>query len=456
MLDNIILLTDSYKVSHYRQYPPGATRVYSFFESRGGPYNEIVFFGLQYFLKKYLEGPVVTEDKINQAFDLFSMHFGDEKAFNFDGWKRILDVHGGRLPLLIKSVPEGTPVSPHNVLMTVENTDPELPWLTNYLETLLVQVWYPTTVATQSREMKRIILDNLRVSGTPELIDYKLHDFGYRGSTSPESAALGAAAHLVNFRGTDTFAGIELARRYYYEIMAGNSIPAAEHSTITSWGREHEADAYKNMLSQYPTGLVAVVSDSYDIYNACSNIWGSQLHDEVLKRDGTLVIRPDSGDPSTVVLQVLQILGEKFGYEENQKGYKVLDPHVRVIQGDGIDIHEIRKILNVMLSDGWSGDNIAFGSGGGLLQKVDRDTCKFAFKCSSIEVDDVWLDVYKQPVTDPGKNSKRGRFNLVHAGNGWHTVQEGSVDVDMLVEKFRDGQVMEEQTFYGVRQYANL
>ncbi|HEY4482594.1 MAG TPA: nicotinamide phosphoribosyltransferase domain-containing protein, partial [Candidatus Paceibacterota bacterium] len=263
--NNIILTTDSYKVSHHRQYPPGTTGVYSFFESRGGIDPTTTFFGLQYILKRYMEGAVVTADDIEEARELFAAHFGDRTLFNEQGWRYILNEHGGRLPVRVRAVPEGTTVPNHNVLMTIENTDPRVAWLTNYLETLLVQVWYPTTVCTQSRAMRATILSYLERTGTPESIDFKLHDFGYRGSTSVESAGIGGAAHLVNFKGTDTVAALVVAKRYYHEQMAGFSIPAAEHSTITSWGREHETDAFRNMLTSYPTGLVAVVSDSYDI-----------------------------------------------------------------------------------------------------------------------------------------------------------------------------------------------
>jgi len=237
---NIILQTDSYKVSHYLQYPPGTQHVYSYFESRGGAFPEIVFFGLQYFLKRYLEGPVVTAAHIAAAEELLSSHLAADSLFNRAGWEHILKQHGGHLPVKIRAIPEGTVVPTGNVLMTIENTDPACYWLTNYLETLLVQVWYPTTVATQSRSMKQVLNASLQRTGDPSLIDFKLHDFGFRGVSSVESAGIGAAAHLVNFRGTDTLAGIVLARHYYEEEMAGYSIPAAEHSTITSWGREHE------------------------------------------------------------------------------------------------------------------------------------------------------------------------------------------------------------------------
>ncbi len=457
-LDNLLLLTDSYKITHYKQYPPGTERVYSYFESRGGEFDEIVFFGLQYYLKRYLVGQVVTQEKIEFAEEFLARHFnGDRRLFNRAGWEHILRNHGGRLPVRIKAVPEGTVVPPHNVLMTIENTDPHCWWLTNYLETLLVQVWYGSTVATQSRFMKRTLLRYLRETGDPSLVDFKLHDFGFRGSTSVEAAGVGGAAHLVNFKGTDTIAGLVVAHDYYGEPMAGFSIPAAEHSTITAWGPDGELDAFRNMLVQFPDGWVSVVSDSFDIFRACSELWGRQLKDMVLQRNGTLVVRPDSGDPPTVVVEVLQLLGDAFGYSVNEKGYKVLDPHVRVIQGDGIDRFMLPRVLEAMKKHGWSADNIAFGSGGGLLQKLNRDTCKFAFKCAAVTVDGVERDVYKRPVTDVGKSSKAGRLALVRENGHLKTVR-WSAEVaprDLLQEVFRDGELLVETTFAEIRQRAS-
>lgn len=455
-LDNILLLTDSYKVSHYRQYPPGAETVYSYFESRGGDFPEITFFGLQYLLKRYLQGRVVTEESIAHAESFFDGHFAEPSLFNRDGWQHILREHDGRLPVRIMAVPEGTVVPVSNVMMTIENTDPACYWLTNYLESLLVQAWYPCTVATQSRSMKQTLTDFLAETGDPSLIDFKLHDFGFRGSTSVESSGLGGCAHLVNFRGTDTMTGLMIAREYYGEQTAGFSIPAAEHSTITSWGRDGEVDAMRNMLTQFSNGLVAVVSDSYDIFKACSELWGRELKEQVLAREGTLVVRPDSGDPPSTVVKVLELLGEAFGTETNSKGFRVLDPHVRVIQGDGIDRQMLRSILEAMKSNGWSADNVAFGSGGGLLQKLDRDTCQFAFKCAEITVNGQARDVFKQPVTDAGKNSKRGRLKLIEADGNYKTVSANAPGEDRLIEVFCNGEIRVDHAFADIRRRASL
>lgn len=459
MTDNIILRTDSYKASHAAQYPPGSQVVYSYFESRGGKFHDVVFFGLQIILKKYFTGQVVTREKIDEAAELWGAHFGNEKIFNRAGWEYILNEHDGRLPISVKAPPEGSVIPQRNVMMTVENTDPDSPtpafWLPNYLETLLVQAWYPCTVATQGREMKHLLLKYLRQTGDVANVGFMMHDFGFRGVSSVETAGIGGASHLVNFLGSDTFEGAMYARKYYGEPMAGFSIPAAEHSTITSWGRENELAACENMLDQYPTGLVAVVSDSFDIFEACRDIWGGKLKEKVLARDGRLVIRPDSGDPPRIICEVLPILWEKFGGTTNAKGYRVLDDHVRIIQGDGIDFEMLDQILYAMKKGGWSADNIAFGSGGGLLQKLNRDTLQFAFKCSAILVDGEWRDVFKSPVTDRGKKSKQGRFKLVSDAEGqYETVPQSDPRDDELVEVFRNGELTHESSFAEVRERA--
>lgn len=422
-LDNLILNTDSYKASHWLQYPPGVEDTFFYVESRGGLYERTLFFGLQAIIKQNLLRPISHAD-VDEARDFFAAH---GEPFNEAGWRRIIDCHQGKLPLRIRAVPEGSVVPTHHALVTIESTDPQAYWLPSYIETLLLRLWYPVTVATISWHAKATILDHLRrTSDDPEgQIGFKLHDFGARGVSSNESAGLGGAAHLVNFLGTDTVAGVLTARAYYGEAMAGYSIPAAEHSTITSWGREREVEAYRNMLRQFakPGALVAVVSDSYDIYQAIDQHWGRTLREEVIASGATVVIRPDSGDPVEVVDACLQRLEAAFGSTLNGKSYKVLN-HVRVIQGDGINPNSLRQILERVTESGFATDNLAFGMGGGLLQQLNRDTQKFALKCSAARIDGKWIDVYKEPKTDPGKTSKRGRLTLVHAEefDNWRTI----------------------------------
>jgi nicotinamide phosphoribosyltransferase len=446
-MNNVILSADSYKYSHHKMYPPGTTNMFSYFESRGGRFKDIVFFGLQYYLKQ-LQGPVVTQQEINRAEELITAH---GLSFNKEGWQYILNTHGGKLPVVIRAVKEGTTVPTKNVLFTVESTDPNCFWLSSFLETLLAKVWYPCTVATQSRYAKKAIVEYLEETGTPELADFKLHDFGFRGVSSSESAGIGGLAHLVSFKGTDTVKALEFAQEFYGCSMAGFSIPATEYSTITSWGKDKEVNAYEHLLNEFPKGLVACVSDSYDLMKACRKHWGTTLKDKVLRRDGTLVIRPDSGDPVVTALTTLNILEECFGSTKNSKGYKVLPDQVRIIQGDGIDLQSLYEILYSVKAQGFSIDNLAFGSGGGLLQKLNRDTCKFAYKCSSAIINGSEVDVFKDPITDSGKISKKGKLTLDLVDEGYKTVRITEVKNDQLIEVFRDGKLLVNQSLDEIR-----
>jgi len=230
-MKNIILNADSYKYSQFNQYPPNTEYIYSYIESRGGKYDETVFFGLQAFIKEYLLAPI-TQDMIDEAEAIITAH---GEPFNREGWEYILHAHNGCLPVHIKAVPEGMVIPVRNVLATIINTDPKCYWLTSFLETAILRsIWYPTTVATNSREIKKVILDALEHTGTPADINFKLHDFGARGVSSLESAGIGGSAHLINFMGTDTIEALLYARRYYGADMAGFSIPASEHSISAS------------------------------------------------------------------------------------------------------------------------------------------------------------------------------------------------------------------------------
>ena len=464
MKHNIILLTDSYKYSHLHQYPADTEFVSSYIEARGGE-DESVFFGAQALIKEYLVGEVVTREMIDEAEALVTAH---GEPFYREPWDVIVDEFNGRLPVEIETVAEGTVMPTSNVQLQITNTDPRFYWLPSFLETLILRgIWYPSTVATKSRKMKVAIARALeKTSDVPveDQINFKLHDFGARGASSSETAMLGGMAHLVNFMGTDTVEGLVGARRYYNESMPGFSIPASEHSTITSWGREREVDAYRNMIELFSgTGkMYACVSDSYDIFNAVRNLWGGELKQMVIDSGGTLVVRPDSGDPLTVPIDVIEILMEQFGYTTNSKGFKVLPPYIRVIQGDGINEESLPQILENLISRGISVDNIAFGMGGGLLQAWNRDTLRYAMKASAVmAADEVWQEVYKDPVHG-GKTSKRGRLGLLHQCGvgicGFSTVPEHIAETrtNLLRPIFRNGRLLVEESFGEIRKRAAL
>ncbi len=459
-LDNPILDTDSYKLSHFRQYPPGTTAVSAYIEARkGGRFDKVLFFGLQAFLKSALTRRVTAAD-IAEADDVATLH---GLPFNRAGWELLVSRHRGLLPLEIEALPEGAIVAAGTPLVQVRTTDADFFWLATYIETALLRaVWYPTTVATLSWHARQLIgryLDETAEDAAGQL-PFKLHDFGARGTTSREQAGLGGLAHLVNFQGTDTLTALLYARRYYGEAMAGTSIPAAEHSTITAWGPEREVDAYRNMLRQFggPGKLVAVVSDSTDVYHAVRTVWGEILKPEVEAMGGTLVVRPDSGDPTVVPIDVVRMLGESFGSRLNAKGYKVLAAPVRVIQGDGVSLESIGVILERLKAAGYSAENIAFGMGGALLQKVDRDTLRFAMKANAIQTAGRagWSGVSKAPKTDPGKASKHGRLavRLVDGRAEW--CPEGALGAaeNLLRPVWRDGHLLSETTLAEVRARA--
>lgn len=455
---NFILNTDSYKTSHWRQYPPNTEYVSSYIEARGGQnsFENVLFFGLQAFIKEYLTKPICQAD-IDEAKIIFQAH---GVPFNEQGWQRLIDKHGGFLPLRIQAVPEGMVIPTGQVLCQVVNTDPEFYWLTSYIETSLLRaIWYPSTVASLSYYCKQIIKAGLEKSADNlDSLPFKLHDFGARGVSSLESAGLGGLAHLVNFLGTDTVSALVAGSRWYgmNDTMAGFSIPAAEHSTMTAWGREFEADAYANMLKQFggQGQTVAVVSDSYDLWKAIDNIWGNELKSQIETMGGTLVIRPDSGDPIKVVREALQRLAVKFGTTINSKGYKVLPNYIRLIQGDGINPSSIGKIIDAVLDAGFSLDNISFGMGGGLLQQVNRDTLGWAMKTSSARVDGYWRDVYKDPITSVSKRSKRGRLALVRHQGSYMTVREDELaeQNNLLQDVFLNGELLVDDSLVAIRE----
>ena len=450
MKNNIILNSDSYKYSMPWQYPQGTEYVYSYIESRGGPWDHTVFFGLQAYIKEYLTIPITMED-INEAEEII---LANGEPFYREGWEYILKEHGGYLPVVIKAVPEGTIVPVKNVLATIENTDTKCFWIPTFLETSFLRgVWYGTSVATNSWVSKNIIKKYLEKNGTPEEIDFKLHDFGSRGVSSLESAEIGGAAHLINFSGTDNVASLRFVRKFYYTKSVGFSVPAMEHSTITSWGRENEVESYRNMIRNNANGIVSIVSDSYNIFEACK-MFGTVLKQDIINNNVQLVVRPDSGDPAKIVLRCLEILDEHFGHTVNEKGYAVLNG-VKVLQGDGIDHKSIEQILFYTDSHGYSADNLLFGQGGQLLQGVTRDTQKWAMKASAVRVNGKWRDVYKDPITDPGKSSKKGRVTLYKETNGKFYSGREDWMTPVLKTVFENGRFVKEYYFEEVRKNAN-
>ena len=457
-MNSIMIDTDAYKVSMYLQYPPKTTDVSSYMEARKCPWAKVTWYGLRHILEKLAEPITVEQVEFANKYWL-----AQGLPFNYDEWMIIATELDGKLPLKIQAAPEGTVMNYSNVMMQVVNTDPRFYWLTTWVETPLMRVWYPTTVASLSAAIKSDIYTELvQTADAPdEEILYKLHDFGSRGASSKETAGIGGSAHILNFLGSDTGVAA-LHAMEFYDAGFGicGSIPAAEHSTITSWGRENEWKAFENMLDKFGGGLVAVVSDSYDIFNAVTNLWGQKLKDRVIEMDGMLVVRPDSGDPVAVPVEVIQLLDAQFGHTVNSKGYKVLN-HIRVLQGDGINQNSINAIMKSLIELGYSISNIAFGMGGALLQAPNRDTMGFAIKASAAKIDGVWTNVFKDPVTDTGKRSKKGRLALVNIDGEITTIREDELvgdlaypGVNMLATVFLDGVVTRNENWIDVVERA--
>jgi nicotinamide phosphoribosyltransferase len=474
MLNNTPLKTDSYKINHWNQYPWGTQFVYSYFESRkGAKYPVTIPFGLQAILLKHFVGVRVTKEMIDQAEMLMEKHFGNKKYFNREGWEYILNTYGGKLPLRIRAVPEGTPVPTGNVLMTVENTDAKCFWLTNWAETLLTHVWYPSTVASLSRSVKNDIRHYMEKSCDDlTWLNFKLHDFGYRGTECDESAQIGGAAHLINFEGTDTIAAMVFAM-YYYNANAntiGKSVAATEHSIMTSRGPgEGEEIVVEDLLNEYSDPeqfiVLSCVADSFDIENFVENIIGKKFKARILERNGIFVVRPDSvrdanDTPEKQMVWILESLWKSFGGTINKKGFKLLDPHVKALWGDGIDALGISKICDAVVNAGFSIDCLAtFGMGGGLLQKVNRDTQRFAFKSSAQCRNNQWIDIYKEP-RDKSKASKRGKLKLIRTtgshGSTYATVPLSAEGDDILETVFENGNLVKFITFDEVRANSNV
>ena len=463
--NNICILTDSYKTTHHYFYPKGTQKIYSYLESRSGAeFNKTVFYGLQYIIKKYLEGKVVTEKKIDEAEKLINAHITDS-VFNRVGWEYILDEYYGKLPIEIKAVPEGTPVDVNNVMMTVENTDTQSYWLTNYLEPLLLQVWYPSTVATLSAEIRKLIDFYLFVTGSSrENLNFMLHDFGYRGASSTESAMLGGSAHLLNFSGTDTIPALTIPINYYNAPTSvyGFSVQATEHSVMTSLGSKGEFDQVLYVINQAKDGILSIVIDSYDYKGFLEEATMETPLNEAIckfldKEGNKIVFRPDSGEPVSTARECLNTLEKGFDTHLTTKGYKVFDDNIGLLWGDGLNYQKIRDILFAMKSDYWAAENIIFGMGGGLHTSVNRDTQRNAFKCSAQLRNGEWHDIFKNPL-DSSKKSKTGRFKLTKYNDIFITTPINTNGKDYLQTVFKDGELLVDEKFNDIKcrtlQYA--
>lgn len=463
-----ILNADTYKATHWTFEHPQFENGYGYIEARkGGEFSYVQFLGLQYYLRFYMS-QTVTYAMIDEAEAELTAH---GIPFNRAVWLRVVEVHNGKLPVRIKALPEGIVVDQGMVLVTVESTDPECAGLAAYVETgILRAVHYPTTIATRSLRWWKLMNYYYTETGVAPA-SFAMVDFGARGAHSTEAAALGGMSHLVNFEVTDNLMGIRFAKHSYpWDGMPGYSIPATEHSVTTSWGADHEKDFFEHIIEvhgnkpglggvgRYP---VSVVIDTYDQDNAI-RMWLTPeseggLLDKLMASNMRVVLRPDSGDPITNVVHILNLIGSLVGFETNEKGYRVLPDFVRVIQGDGIHEDSLRRLLTTIAYHKWSLDNMVFGSGGGLLvHDAERDTHRFAMKTSEVIIGGTTNAVRKVVKTDPSKASKAGRFAVVlpKYSAKLQTINEADLDTgerDWLQTVYLDGDLYNQQSWEDVR-----
>jgi len=457
MVENRVMLADSYKYSQPPQYPGNMIGMYDYMEARKNKTGKVVFFGAQYILKEYFSTPIT----IGEVMEAYRYAEGHGEPFDLGGWTYIVHELGGMLPVKISSLPEGG-VYPTGVpLMVIQYTDEKVAWVVGWLETVLMKVWYPTAVATKSYEVRQLLLKYAEMTQDNPFVDFQYHNFGDRGSTCVEAAGIGGVAHLTQFLGTDNFNSLRYCEEFYNNVddplIAGYSIPATEHSTVTSWGREGEFDFYDNFLEiNKERDLIACVVDSYDPYKATDYLTSGEYKEKVESEEyPNFVLRPDSGEPEAVVTTMIRIMeANNVAFTVNDKGFKVFTNY-SILWGDGITPHQIAIILHVVTQLGYSSSIMAFGSGGDLMQNVNRDTNGFAVKCSSITL--AYLDgveereVYKDPITDPGKKSKRGKVAAIRNSNGVYSAGYAVDSRNAMEVIYLNGKLMKTHNFEEIR-----
>ena len=404
---NLLADVDAYKNCHWKMYAKDVVRTYSYLTARKGP---VYWFGLRYYLMKYLTGKVVSLKKIKEAKQLIDNTIG-KGVFNTEGWMNLLFKHNGRLPIEIRAAPELNLYESGRPLLTIENTDNEFPWLPSFIETLLVNLWYPTSVATQCCKLLNILNHYSEKTCLKPIGNQLFSNSGMRSASCPEAGSLASAAHLLFFNNTTAPAGIRLLEKYYNRNFGNKAPIGVEHSVITSYGEDNELSSYISCLNTFPELPITIPIDSYNIYYVAEKYFGEDLKDKILNRFGPVYVRPDSGNVIEVLQSITNILANKFGFTVNAKGYKVLNK-IRIIQGDGISFNSLPEILESIITNGFSLENYKFGSGGALVHSdVSRDLFGFAQKLSWVRLSSgEKKDVCKNPITDPEKKSLAGRF----------------------------------------------
>lgn len=481
---NPLLLTDGYKVDHRRQYPEGTTLVYSNWtprKSRIENVDEVVFFGLQYFIKKYIiedfESSFFRQPK-EEVVKKYARRINNYLGENQVGSKHIEDLHDlGYIPMVFKALPEGASVPVRVPMFTMYNTKPEFFWLTNYFETLLSAViWLPCNSATIARQYRKV-LDRFakETSSVPEFVNWQAHDFSMRGMGGVEAAVTSAAGHLLSFTGTDTIPAIDFFEEYYNansdKELIGGSVAATEHSVMCMGTTEGEFETFERLITKvYPKGIVSIVSDTWDLWKVLTD-YLPRLKNNIVSREGKVVVRPDSGDPIHILCGnpygkteeerkgVIKLLWDVFGGTINDKGYKELVPQIGAIYGDSITIERATKICEKLKEKGFASTNVVLGIGSFTYQYNTRDTFGFAMKATYGEVNGEGRAIFKDPITDDGtKKSAKGLMKIELENGTYKLIDQVSWDEEKkgeLKEVFRDGKLLIDYSLAGIRKTIN-
>lgn len=488
MKNNPLLMTDGYKTSHHRMYPEGTTEVYSNFTPRSVKYmpeqaKKVVVFGVQYTIKKieelynenFFDRP--KDEVVGEAKEFLSSYLGTE--YDVSHFESLHDL--GYLPIEVKSLPEGTIIDEKVPFFTVKNTHKDFYWLPNFLETMISSLlWKPLHSASLAYAYKQILVNHARKTDIDNLgfVDFQGHDFSFRGMQHPESAISSGLGFLTSFSGTDTIPCLQAAEYYYNSKNVGFSVPASEHAVMTAYGKEDEINAFRRLMKQYPTGILSVVSDSFDLWKVCTE-FVTELKDEIMARDGKLVVRPDSGNPVDILCGleldaddeltnieeavskgVIELLWDTFGGTKNSQGYKVLDSHIGAIYGDSITLERADEICKRLEAKGFASTNVVLGIGSYSMGYATRDNQGGAVKATHVVVNGESRDIFKDPITDDGvKKSARGYLHVYQDSEGkiklkdQCTVEEESCG--LLGTIYKDGKFVKTTTIGEIRELIN-
>lgn len=481
---------DFYKASHHEQYPKGTEYVYSNLTARSGNHSNVrnskgvVFIGLQLFIKDYLINEW-NETFFNQPKDIVVEKYKRRISIALNKDVDVIHIEKlhdlGYLPISIKALPEGSFVPYKIPLLTITNTHSDFFWLPNFLESVLSnELWQMINSATTYFEYARVFHEYAELTGAnKDFINFQIHDFSFRGMAGRDAAAKSGFAVLAcGSLGTDTVAALDIAEEYYdiddCEFIAG-SVSATEHSTTSSSieiEMDHTTDRsfaeflfFRRLITEiYPTGIISIVSDTFDFWNVVDHIIPALKH-EILQRNGKVVIRPDSGDPVDIICGtdtsagLIEKLWNTFGGTVNSKGFKVLDPHIGAIYGDSITLERQRNILEKLMKKGFSSDNIVLGVGSYTYQMTSRDTHGIAMKATSCVVNGKRYEIYKDPKTDDGtKKSLRGLLIVSQIGNTFTVSDRVSPTQEThgcLKPVFENGVLLKETNLNQIRKTVN-